>query len=103
MAAYINESNVTKPLLAIFTIKDVAPYEELCFSYYGRQDDDDEEDDDNDVRAFSSSLRTRSLSVFFSSFCRLTGQGQGQGRGGVRCLPVRGEELPREDVEVREL
>ncbi|CDO69199.1 hypothetical protein BN946_scf185042.g101 [Trametes cinnabarina] len=39
-ACYINEANLDKPLLAIFTCRDVEPYEELCFSYYGQSDDD---------------------------------------------------------------
>ncbi|PIL36073.1 histone methyltransferase [Ganoderma sinense ZZ0214-1] len=36
---YINESNIDKPLLTIFTIRDVEPYEELCFDYNGASDD----------------------------------------------------------------
>jgi [histone H3]-lysine9 N-trimethyltransferase SUV39H len=32
-----------KPLLAIFTAKDVPAYRELCFSYFGSPDDDGEE------------------------------------------------------------
>ena len=43
VAAYINESNIEKPLLAIFTIREVEPFQELCFSYYGRHDEGDEE------------------------------------------------------------
>ncbi|KAH9839555.1 uncharacterized protein C8Q71DRAFT_795758 [Rhodofomes roseus] len=39
---YINEANLDKPLLTIFTLKDVAPGEELCFSYYGTDDDEEE-------------------------------------------------------------
>ena len=31
-----------KPLLAIFTIRDVEPFEELCFSYFGTHDETDE-------------------------------------------------------------
>ncbi|OCH88882.1 SET domain-containing protein [Obba rivulosa] len=38
---YINESNIDKPLLAIFTLRDVEPGEELCFSYYGLDDEDE--------------------------------------------------------------
>ncbi|EJF65048.1 SET domain-containing protein [Dichomitus squalens] len=40
VAGYINESNIDKPLLTIFTIKDVEPYEELCFSYFGVDEED---------------------------------------------------------------
>ncbi|KAL7280548.1 hypothetical protein ACG7TL_005480 [Trametes sanguinea] len=39
-ACYINEPNIDKPLLVIFTCRDVEPFEELCFSYFGRLDDD---------------------------------------------------------------
>ncbi|KAH7928775.1 SET domain-containing protein, partial [Leucogyrophana mollusca] len=42
-ACYINEGNIRKPLLAIFTVCDVEPYEELCFSYFGEVGEDDEE------------------------------------------------------------
>lgn len=38
---YINEANLDKPLLAVFTQRDVLPGEELCFSYYGNEDDED--------------------------------------------------------------
>ncbi|KAI5989008.1 hypothetical protein EDD15DRAFT_2171820 [Pisolithus albus] len=34
-ACYINDADINKPLLAVFTIRDVEPWEELCFSYYG--------------------------------------------------------------------
>ncbi|EMD37434.1 hypothetical protein CERSUDRAFT_49786, partial [Gelatoporia subvermispora B] len=40
---YINDANIDKPLLAIFTLRDVEPREELCFSYYGFDDDNDPE------------------------------------------------------------
>ncbi|PCH43681.1 SET domain-containing protein, partial [Wolfiporia cocos MD-104 SS10] len=39
---YINEANVDKPLLTIFTCQDVHPGEELCFSYFGEMVDDEE-------------------------------------------------------------
>ncbi|KAI8993916.1 SET domain-containing protein, partial [Trametes punicea] len=39
-ACYINEANMDKPLLTIFTCRDVEPFEELCFSYFGQPDDD---------------------------------------------------------------
>ncbi|KAI0633592.1 SET domain-containing protein [Trametes polyzona] len=39
-ACYINEGNLDKPLLTIFTCRDVEPYEELCFSYFGPMDDE---------------------------------------------------------------
>ncbi|KIN96882.1 hypothetical protein M404DRAFT_972557 [Pisolithus tinctorius Marx 270] len=34
-ACYINDADINKPLLAVFTVRDVEPWEELCFSYYG--------------------------------------------------------------------
>jgi histone-lysine N-methyltransferase SUV39H len=37
---YINEANIDKPLLTVFTKLDVEPFEELCFSYLGCIDDD---------------------------------------------------------------
>lgn len=43
VACYINDQDVEKPLLAIFTNREVKPGEELCFSYYGSPDDDDED------------------------------------------------------------
>ncbi|KAI1795489.1 SET domain-containing protein [Ganoderma leucocontextum] len=36
---YINESNIDKPLLTMFTLRDVEPYEELCFDYNGSDDE----------------------------------------------------------------
>ena len=35
VACYINDADINKPLLAVFTIREVDPWEELCFSYYG--------------------------------------------------------------------
>ncbi|KAJ3522364.1 hypothetical protein NM688_g8883 [Phlebia brevispora] len=46
---YINEANIEKPLLAIFTRRDVAAGEELCFSYWGPPDDNEPEEEDDDV------------------------------------------------------
>jgi histone-lysine N-methyltransferase SUV39H len=34
-ACYIDDADIDKPLLAVFTTRDVEPWEELCFSYYG--------------------------------------------------------------------
>ncbi|OBZ68122.1 Histone-lysine N-methyltransferase, H3 lysine-9 specific [Grifola frondosa] len=42
-ACYINDANMEKPLLTIFTKRDVEPYEELCFSYFGDPDEDEDE------------------------------------------------------------
>ena len=35
MACFINESNIKKPLITIFTCKDIEPGEELTLSYLG--------------------------------------------------------------------
>ncbi|KAH9937724.1 SET domain-containing protein [Amylocystis lapponica] len=42
---YINEANMDKPLLTIFTSRDVDAGQELCFSYFGPMDDDDSQED----------------------------------------------------------
>ena len=34
-ACYIDDADVDKPLLTVFTTREVEPWEELCFSYYG--------------------------------------------------------------------
>ncbi|KAI0690092.1 hypothetical protein BC835DRAFT_1281601 [Cytidiella melzeri] len=50
---YINEPDLEKPLLAIFTIKDIFAYQELCFSYSGPPDDGKDEDgNDSDNNIF---------------------------------------------------
>ena len=36
---YINDADINKPLLAIFTTQDISPWGELCFSYAGFPDD----------------------------------------------------------------
>ncbi|KAI0085131.1 hypothetical protein BDY19DRAFT_1076687 [Irpex rosettiformis] len=41
---YINEPDLEKPMLAIFTSKDVYVHQELCFSYFGPPDGEQEED-----------------------------------------------------------
>ncbi|RPD78603.1 SET domain-containing protein [Lentinus tigrinus ALCF2SS1-7] len=48
VAVYINEANVEKPLLAIFTKREIDPGQELCFSYMGNVDDSDIESDSDD-------------------------------------------------------
>ncbi|KAF8271272.1 hypothetical protein EI94DRAFT_1770486 [Lactarius quietus] len=42
-ACYINEANIDKPLVALFTRRDVLPWEELCFSYTGYESDEEGE------------------------------------------------------------
>ncbi|KAF8178477.1 hypothetical protein BJ912DRAFT_856060 [Pholiota molesta] len=45
-ACYINEGNIQKPLLAIFSLRDIEPNEEICFNYNGNYPDDDEDEND---------------------------------------------------------
>ena len=40
-ASYIHEANLDKPLLALFTRRDVLPWEELSFSYNGYDSDEE--------------------------------------------------------------
>jgi [histone H3]-lysine9 N-trimethyltransferase SUV39H len=41
----VNDASLDKPLLCLFTDRDVEPNQELCFSYTGLIDDDDSLDD----------------------------------------------------------
>jgi hypothetical protein len=40
-ACYVNEANLDKPFLTLFTRRDVLPWEELCFSYTGYDSDEE--------------------------------------------------------------
>jgi len=40
-ACYVNEADLDKPFLALFTRRDVLPWEELCFSYSGYDSDEE--------------------------------------------------------------
>ena len=40
-ASYINEANLDKPFLTLFTRRDVLPWEELSFSYSGYDSDEE--------------------------------------------------------------
>jgi hypothetical protein len=40
-ACYVNEANLDKPYLTLFTRRDVLPWEELCFSYTGYDSDEE--------------------------------------------------------------
>ncbi|KAL0953660.1 hypothetical protein HGRIS_004861 [Hohenbuehelia grisea] len=42
VACYINESDMEKPLLTIFSSRDIKEGEEVCFSYSGAADDDED-------------------------------------------------------------
>ncbi|KIJ60316.1 hypothetical protein HYDPIDRAFT_97177, partial [Hydnomerulius pinastri MD-312] len=67
VACHINDADVNKPLLTIFTIRDVDPWEELCFSYYG------------DVNVSGLSLMPASANIFLfrrRNERRLNRQGQ---------------------------
>ncbi|TEB27917.1 SET domain-containing protein [Coprinellus micaceus] len=49
-ACYINESYIAKPLLVVFSLRDIEPHEEICFSYTGIYPGE-EDDDDRDAEA----------------------------------------------------
>ena len=94
IAVYINEANIEKPLLAIFTQRDVEPYEEICFSYMGNVDDSDlDSDSDDDVRVLSSAGCLRLLNG-------RTGRSQDAQWWCLRSLPMRRRQLSWQDVEV---
>jgi hypothetical protein len=40
-SCYINDGDIEKPLLAVFTQDDVEAWEELCFSYSGPVSEED--------------------------------------------------------------
>ncbi|KAF8154816.1 hypothetical protein B0H34DRAFT_660281 [Crassisporium funariophilum] len=44
-ACYVNEGDIEKPLLVIFSRRDIEPFEEICFNYQGNYPG---EEDDND-------------------------------------------------------
>ena len=64
-AVYINEANKFKPLMVIFTCRDVSAGEELCFSYFGDLDDEGETTDvhDSPVCHLLTLLYTTSLQL----------------------------------------
>ncbi|KXN85111.1 Histone-lysine N-methyltransferase, H3 lysine-9 specific [Leucoagaricus sp. SymC.cos] len=47
-ACYINEPDVEKPLLVVFSTRDIAPHEEICFNYMGKYLEDEETEDENE-------------------------------------------------------
>ncbi|KJA17689.1 hypothetical protein HYPSUDRAFT_146188 [Hypholoma sublateritium FD-334 SS-4] len=47
-ACYINEGNVEKPLLVIFSLRDIEANEEICFNYQGDYPGDDDESRDGE-------------------------------------------------------
>ncbi len=42
---YINEGDIQKPLLAVFSIRDIEPNEEICFNYQGKYPGDEDDED----------------------------------------------------------
>lgn len=60
---YINDTNIEKPLLVIFTCRDVAPEEELCFSYFG--DSDSIEVDEGNISDKVSNFSTGDVLMSF--------------------------------------
>ncbi|KIY50204.1 SET domain-containing protein [Fistulina hepatica ATCC 64428] len=49
-AVYINEGNVDKPLLVVFSSREIYPGEELCFSYSGPVDESPQVKDGKETR-----------------------------------------------------
>ncbi|THG99924.1 hypothetical protein EW026_g2504 [Hermanssonia centrifuga] len=67
---YINEGNIEKPLLAIFTRKDIAVGQELCFSYTGPPDDDDDnEEENNNPKAVEDDDIERNDAIYVKCRC----------------------------------
>jgi histone-lysine N-methyltransferase SUV39H len=52
----VNDASLDKPLLCLFTDRDVEPNQELCFSYVGSVDDDDDALDDEGKPPTSSQV-----------------------------------------------
>jgi len=77
-ACYINEANIDKPLLAVFTRRDVEPGEELCFSYSGLPNDEDDEDDDEGSGDDEAPPKDLNAAIFIPCRC-----------GAARCTGVR--------------
>lgn len=46
---YINEGNIQKPLLAIFSRRAIDADEEICFNYQGSYPGDDDDDEDEEL------------------------------------------------------
>ncbi|KAF9462519.1 hypothetical protein BDZ94DRAFT_1165708 [Collybia nuda] len=62
---YVNESNLDKPLLTVFTRRDIEPFEELCFSYSG-----DYLEDDDEVRSPFCAADREDQAVYAKCACR---------------------------------
>ncbi|KAN0087812.1 histone-lysine N-methyltransferase [Tylopilus felleus] len=67
LACYIGDADINKPLLAVFTTRDVEPWEELCFSYYGDIEEKREEIEAERKKA-GEDVRVREHAVY--ALCR---------------------------------
>ena len=69
-ACYINEGNIQKPLLAIFSRRDIEPYEEICFNYQGSYpNDDDDEDSDDEIDHIAADPEHGKDSIYVQCRC----------------------------------
>lgn len=66
-------------MLTIFTLRDVRPGEELCFSYAGGQEDETGDNKEEEVDDHGQEKK-KAVRVLFSSICRLHTE---TGGGGV--------------------
>ncbi|KAF5354317.1 hypothetical protein D9756_007343 [Leucocoprinus leucothites] len=67
---YINEPDVEKPLLVVFSNKDIPPFEEVCFNYMGSYPEDEEdEDEDEDNQDDEPSGEKRKDAVYRPCMC----------------------------------
>ncbi|KAF8528104.1 SET domain-containing protein [Hysterangium stoloniferum] len=48
-ATYVNEPDLHKPTLTIYTCRDVRAGEELTFAYFGADEDDEDDDDEEEI------------------------------------------------------
>jgi [histone H3]-lysine9 N-trimethyltransferase SUV39H len=48
-AVFLNDGGIDKPLLAVFTDREVEPWEELCFSYFSPDDGSNETETRSDL------------------------------------------------------
>jgi SET domain-containing protein len=47
---YINEGDIQKPLLVVFSIRDIEPDAEICFNYQGTYPGEEDEDEEDESR-----------------------------------------------------
>jgi len=76
---YINDGDVEKPLLTVFTLEDVEAWGELCFSYNGAPDED------VTVRVFSFHPVTAILTLTPEQVAAVSATQPGNGAVYVQC------------------